>query len=51
MTGTIHFLMCFSCGDEQPQEELNIVHGGGKCSPRHFCDRCVEPAKKGYGGW
>jgi hypothetical protein len=47
----VYHLRCFSCGVEQPQDDLNIVAGRGYRSPRHFCDECVEPAKKGCGEW
>jgi len=50
-TTECHKLMCFSCGEEHPQEELDWIDGADNRSPRAFCDECAEPAKKGYGDW
>jgi len=44
-------LLCFSCDESAPEDELSWVTGRGDRSPRPFCDDCEPAAKKGFGGW
>lgn len=44
-------LKCFSCNEEEPQDDLNWLDGKGNRSPRPFCDDCEPAARKGWGNW